>query len=248
VRAYWSALDILKQVAGELGLPQPVTINGTQDVQTLQLLSLLNSAGNELLMYYTWEQFTQQWNFNTEEGKDSYDLPLDYNYFVDQTQWDRTNFWPLLGPKSAQEWAWLKGGLLAAAPRLRYRVMNNKFWLHPTPQAGPDGFTPFNLNMEYLSCNWVATTTNVVAMVTLDGDLVQYDPWMVIKFIKMKFYELKGFDTTATTADFMRIFNALTGKSRGAPKLSLSPRYPPLFIGPWSIPDGSWDVGVSMTP
>jgi hypothetical protein len=50
--AYWTALQTVNQIAGELGLDQVATITGLSDVQSIQLLSLLNSAGNELGMYY----------------------------------------------------------------------------------------------------------------------------------------------------------------------------------------------------
>jgi hypothetical protein len=247
----WTAIEIVKQVAGELGLPQPQTLFGQDNPQIDQLVALLNSSGNELLTYYPWEQFVEFWNFQTVDGQQEYPVPDDWAYFVDQTQWDQTNHWPLLGPKSPQEWAWLKGGLLQAAPRMRYRVYNNKFVVWPIPAASTVGnpFTPFTLDMEYIRSTWVtAADLTQASMVTNDSDLVEYHPWMVIKFVKLKFYELKGFDTSGVRGDFMRIFQSLTGKDRGAPKLSLAPRFPPLFIGPWSIPDGSWDVNPGMTP
>ena len=239
---YWPALQIIQQVAAELGLPAPTTIVATTDVQINQLVALANASGNELILYYTWEQFIKEHSFTTVDGVPSYDLPEDWLYFTDQTQWDQTNHWPLLGPKTAQEWAWLKGGLLAAAPRMRYRVYQSKFWLWPVP-----GSTDFTMSMEYVMKNWVISDATApdtpAAMIVADGDEVMYHPWLFMKFLKLKFYELKGFDTTAPEADFMRMFMSLSGKSKGAPKLSLSPLYPPLFIGPWSIPDGSWDAG-----
>lgn len=234
---YWTAIDVLKQVTGELGLPSIPTVTGITDVQSVQLLALLNSAGNELMLYYPWEQLATEWVFNTVEGLADYDLPADYNYFTDATQWDRTNHWPLLGPKSPQEWAWLKGSLVAALPRQRYRVQNNKFKLWPVP-----GATSFTMAMEYIVKNWVLSGTNSASMITQDSDILQYDPWLLIKFVKFKFYELKGFSTTGVNADFMRVFNNLTGKDTGAKILSLSPQVQSQYIGPWSVPDGSWNV------
>lgn len=251
---YWSALDIAKQIAGELALPQPTSLTGSTTPQATQLLAMLNSAGNELLLYYTWQEFLKEWDFTTVVGQGEYPLPSDWSYFIDQTQWDRTNHWPLLGPKSPQEWSWLKGGLLAAAPRMRYRVMNNNFLLWPVPGVLTDGNgnpMDFNMAMEYISDNWVVPVSDpdsFANMVVADGDLVRYNPWLMVKFIKYKFYELKGMETTGVLSDFMRIFNSLTGKDKGAPKLSLSPRFPPLFIGPWSIPDGSWDTSANTQP
>lgn len=239
---YWTALELLQQVAQELGLPRPDTLVGTTDVQVNQLTALLNASGNELLTYYTWEQFIKEWTFSTIDTQESYDLPEDWLYFTDQTQWDRTNHWPLLGPKSPQEWSWLKGGLLAAAPKMRYRVYQDKFWLWPVP-----GSSSFDMAMEYVVKNWCTNAGSPdpvpADMVLADGDTVMYHPWLFMKFLKLKFYELKGFDTSAVSNDFLRIFQSMTGKSKGAPKLSLAPLFPPIFIGPWSIPDGSWDTG-----
>lgn len=240
---YWSALKVLTQVAGELGLPAPPTITGLSDLQSVQLLSLLNSGGNELMLYYPWEQFVKEWEFLTELDKADYELPDDYNYFRDQTQWDRTNHWPLMGPKSAQEWAWLKGSLVAPLPRLRFRIADNLFKIYPTPTPGTQP-PEFKLAMEYIQKNWVLKTDGITEtdMITEDGDLLRYDPWLLIKFVKFKFYELKGFSTTGVNADFMRVFNALTGKDVGAKKLSLAPQNTIPYLGPWSVPDGSWNV------
>ncbi len=236
--SYWTAEQVLKQATGELGLPQaPATSDSPGSVQGW---ALLNAAGNDLVQLYPWGQLLKEWDFTTTADEGEYPVPADWSYFIDQTQWDRTDHWPLLGPKSPQEWAWLKGGLLAAAPRMRYRVMDNKFMVWPIPTAG------FNLAMEYVSKNWVITNDDTGAvptdMATKAGDIIQFNPWLVVKYVKLKFYELKGFNQDSSRADFMRMYLSLTGKDKGAPKLSLAPIYPPLFIGPWSIPDGSWDT------
>jgi len=237
--AYWSAADILKQTASELGL----TFTSISDTTVIskQLLAALNSAGNEMLLYYPYEQFATEWPFTTQAGVGAYDLPSDWKYFRDNTQWDRTNHWPMLGPKSPQEWAWLKGGLIASFPRTRYRVINNQFNIWPVPPTV--NFTPFNMAMEYIRSTWVLQGVSPKEMVTQDGDICQYDPWLLIKYIKLKFYQLKNFDTTSVEKDFMRMFDTLFGKDVGAPVLSMTPVITPVFIGPQSIPDGNWNTG-----
>lgn len=235
----WSSLEIGTQIAGELGLPVPTSMVDATNVQARQILSLMNSAGAELQLYYPWEQFKQDFAPTIVALTDSYDLPDDWRYAVDQTQWDRTNHWPLLGPKSPQEWAWLKGSFVASLPRIRYRIQNNKLKLYPAPASVLD------LHMEYVSSYWAGLATEVVPtkeMITLNDDIVYYDPWLIIKFVKMKFYELKGFPTSGVQADFMRVFNALTGKDTGAEILNLAPNVQSSYIGPWSVPDGSWNV------
>lgn len=238
--AYWNALRAINQVAGELGITQVTSITGTASVQTTQLVALMNAAGNELLTYYPWQQLIKEWSFTTVNGQEDYTPPAAVAYFVDQTQWDRTNRWPLLGPKSAQEWAWLKGSLVAALPRQRYRIAGDKLKLWPIP-----GSTNFTLSMEYIDQNWVSQITGPTPSTTIlnDSDLILYDPWLIVKFTKLKFYQLKGFKTTNVESDFQRTFDALTGKDVGADKLNLAHVQTSQYIGPNSVPDGSWNVG-----
>ena len=237
---YWSALATVKQVAGELGLPAPVTLVGTVDLITSQLTALLNSAGNELLLYYPWEQFSSTFSLATVPTQGDYTLPADLAYFTDQTQWDNTNHWPLAGPKSAQEWAFLKGSLVAPLPRIRYRIAGDVLKLYPIPAVGASSLS---LSMEYISKNWVLPASLVESdMIVSDDDILQYNPWLLVKFIKFKFYELKGLPTLGVQADFMRIFNSLTGKDTGADKLSLASTPTSMYIGVYSVPDGNWNV------
>jgi hypothetical protein len=61
--------------------------------------------------------------------------------------------------------------------------------------------------------------------------------------VKLKFWQIKGFDTKTLQFDFERIFNQAMSRNQGAPRLSLSPRPTNYYIGPQNILDGSWPVG-----
>lgn len=232
----WTALRIVAQAAGEMALPVPTTLVGNVTAQTAQLTALLNSAGAELVGYYPWQELSAPFSVATIPTVDSYALPDDYGYFVDQTQWDATNHWPLLGPKSAQEWAWLKNSFVASLPRMRFRVLGNQLKFYPTPQA------VYNFYMEYVSRNWLTSVGIPTDMVVADADEILFNPWLMIKFLKLKFYQLKGFSTDGVGVDFKNTFDSITAKDTGAEKLSLAPQVQTPYIGPWSIPDGSWQV------
>jgi hypothetical protein len=45
---------------------------------------------------------------------------------------------------------------------------------------------------------------------------------MIIKFLKAKFLEAKGFDASSARLEFENMFNSRTGKDEGAPILSAS--------------------------
>ena len=179
--AIWNALRIATQVAGELGLDVPASLVSTSDKIASQLLSLMNAAGAELLMYFPWEQLAKEYAPAIIANQDAYALPADFAYFRDQTQWDRTNRWPLMGPKSAQEWAFLKGSLVAALPRQRFRLQGGSFVLFPAPTSA------LNIRAEYISEWWVglgAGSAPVKDTITLDTDLIYYNPWLIVKFVK----------------------------------------------------------------
>lgn len=244
---------VVQQAMLEMGLPRPNEVVASADATVQQLLALFNSCGYEMVLGYPWEQLQKEWILTTQEGLADYELPDDWSYFIDQTQWDRTNHWPLLGPKTAQEWQWLKGGLLSSGPRLRYRLRAGKFQLFPTPSAtntptsGSDGtFVPWTLAMEYIANTWLASASLANTYYTEaqnDSDILLLDPWIMVKFLKLKFWEAKGLDTSAYTKDFLNTWNFRLGKDKGAPILTLSPRPRTQLIGINNIPDGSWNVG-----
>jgi hypothetical protein len=249
-----SILWIIQQSMSELGLPVPREAVANEDDLVRQFVALLNRAGYELVQGYPWEQLDKQHLIETVEGQDEYDLPSDWSYFIQQTQWDRTNHWPLLGPKSPQEWQWLKGGLLSSGPRIRYRVWKGKFVIFPTPSptntpspnTNTGVFAPWTLAMEYISRNWLASATDANTtydMATNDTDVCLLDPWVVTAYLKLKFRQAKGLDDTSFKEDFVQLFWARTGKNQGAPILTMAPRARTMLIGVNNIPDGSWNVG-----
>lgn len=238
---YWTALDIIKQTAGELGLPQPLTVVGLDDVQSTQLLALMHAACSELQNYYPWEQLVKQYSFTVTSGDDAYVLPDDFGYMIDQTQWNATSQEFLQGPRSAQEWGYLGNAAAAGIGILRFRIVEGHIKFRPTPTATAD------ITLEYNSRFWVATpgSSPIVLYtdkVTLDTDIVALNPWLVVRFVKLKFYELKGLPTGGVNTDFMRIFQSLTGKDSGARVLSLNHSRGSNLLGPGSIPEGSWGV------
>lgn len=246
-----SVLWCIQQSMIEMGLNKPAQAVASQDVTVQQMVALLNRAGTDMVIGYPWEQLTKEYIFDTSTSTPSADgltlsmaLPSDWSYFLDQTQWDRTNHWPLLGPKTAQEWQWLKGGLLSSGPRIRYRVVGGNLELFPGAS------TTSQIAMEYVSNGWLqdAGTANThYDEIENDTDIVLFDPWVITAYLKLKYWEAKGLDTTAYSQDFVNVWQARIGQNKGAPVLTLAPRARTMLIGVNNIPDGSWNVGNGVT-
>lgn len=219
---YKSASDVLNAVALELGIsddPNPYTT--TNSVFT-QLRGLLNSAGQEMVELYDWQILKKEYSFVTNAATDDgiYDLPDDFSSMVPQTGWDRTNEVPLMGPVSSQIWAYLKGrDLVSKTIYASFRLAENKLKIFPDDPV-PDGLT---IAFEYKSRNWVQENSDPVQYhdyVVSGADYVLFEPILVVKFLKAKYLEAKGFSSEAARQEFANIFGNRTGVDESSPILN----------------------------
>jgi hypothetical protein len=217
-----SVNDVINRAALEAGLLPSSSPVDDPDEAYIQLTGLLNSAGQELLELHPWQTFVQRYEINTT-GADSgtYDLPDDFNYMIDQTGWDRTNRVAMGGPLSAQDWTYLEGrDLVSQTIYASFRQVDNKLDLFPQPP--PDGL---RITFEYIGRNWISEQGQDAPnrdTVGAGSDIVWTDPLLTIKFLKLKFLQAKGFDTTAAALEFDTLLASRTGKDAGAPILSAS--------------------------
>ena len=215
-----SANNIINRVAVEIGLnkdPDPVS---SQDEVFVQLKGLLDSAGQELVELNHWQIMDRQFSFTTQAGDTGiYDLPDDFSAMIDQTGWDRTNNLPIGGPLSSQDWAYLEGrDLVSQKIYASFKLEDNKLYLFPQPP--PVGI---DISFEYASRSWVAqatNTTNRFDIVQTGSDIVLYEPILIVKMLKVKMLEAKGFDASAARNEFELMFDSRTGRDTGASILS----------------------------
>ena len=152
-------------------------------------------------------------------GQVRYPLPADFARMVDKTQYNKANRWALLGPNDAQQWQWLKSGWAANGPRTRFRLMAGKFCIWPMPTSVA------TLGCEYVSNGWVISAAGSVQSSFLaDTDLSIFPDRLLVMGAKLKFFELKGFNTTALLNDFTRELDKYKAAEAGSDTLSLAPR------------------------
>ena len=60
-----TALQIIQQAAGEMGLEVPQSVAGTQSADGLQMFALLNAVGSELVRQYPWSNLVKTHKFTT---------------------------------------------------------------------------------------------------------------------------------------------------------------------------------------
>ena len=164
--------------------------------------------------------------------KVKYALPTDYDSIVPRTQWDKSKHWEMLGPESAQQWEWLLSGFISTGPRIRWRLLGGYFQIWPGYSANE------NLGFEYRSKGWALSSGGTVQnSFTADTDTCIYPDRLMVLSTKLKYFQAKGFDTTALYRDYLTEFETSVAQDTSAANLSFAPRPGTVLIGWDNIPD-----------
>ena len=191
---------------------QVVSVSG----QTITMSQMASGSGNGAIVL----------------AQTAYDLPFDFERITNRTQWDKTKHWEALGPEDAQQWQWLKSGYISTGPRIRWRILDNQF------QVWPPMNTNEYLGWEYKSKGWVRSPTGAVLNTFVaDNDTTVLDDRIVVLATKLKYFQVKSFDTTALSQDYQRYLSVAKAQDKGAPNLSFAPYPSKVLIGYANIPD-----------
>tara|TARA_R110000868_G_scaffold371773_1_gene635523 strand:+ start:441 stop:1334 length:894 start_codon:yes stop_codon:yes gene_type:complete len=167
--------------------------------------------------------------------KVKYAFPDDYDAIVPRTQWDKSKHWEMLGPEDAQQWEWLLSGYIATGPRIRWRLYGNYFQIWP-------GFSNAeSLGYEYRSNGWALSAGGTVkTSFTVDTDTCIYPDRVMVLMTKLKYFQAKGFDTTALYRDYLTELETCIAQDTSAANLSFAPRPGNILIGYDNIPDSGY--------
>jgi len=162
----------------------------------------------------------------------AYDLPPDFENITNRTQWDKSKHWEMLGPEDAQQWQWLKSGYISTGPRVRWRILDGQFQIWPVMNTNE------YLGWEYRSKGWARSATGAIKnSFTADSDTTVLDDRIMVLGTKLKYFQIKSFDTTALMQDYQRYLSIAKANDKGAPNLSFAPYPSKVLIGYANIPD-----------
>lgn len=229
-----SLLTVVQAVAEEVGIDEPGAVATSTDKNVVQLFRLANRSGRRLAKM-NWAVLQKEHTFTTVNGTASYDLPSDFDRFLDGTMWDRDQYWSLRGPLSPREWQVYKSGLVASATvRSRFRVKPdtrvNKYFLDPTPTSALDHV------FEYASNQWVKDSTNANGLTaySADGDISLIDEELIELDVIWRFLARKGFAYEEEKAEAVKAIEQAFAEDGGAPVLNMG--------GPVNIPESRMNL------
>lgn len=170
--------------------------------------------------------------------KVKYAFPTDYDAIVPRTQWDKSKHWEMLGPEDAQQWEWLLSGFISTGPRVRWRLYGDYFQIWP-------GFSNAEfLGFEYRSKGWANSAAGVSKnSFTVDTDTCIYQDRLMVLMTKLKYFEAKGFDTTAMYRNWVTELETDIAQDTSFANLSFAPKPGNILIGFDNIPDTGYGPG-----
>ena len=164
-----------------------------------------------------------------------YPLPSDWDRQVDRTHYDKSKRWEMLGPTDAQQWQFLKSSYISTGPRIRYRILGGYF------QVWPAMNTDEYLGFEYMSNQWATSSAGVTqTSFQADTDTCIFPDRLMVTALKKKYFEIKGFDSTAFTRDYLQQLSFAKANDSGSATLSFAPTPGAILIGFENIPDANY--------
>jgi hypothetical protein len=198
-------------------------IQSTQVVSALGTTVTINSAA------------TSDGSGNYVFGQVMYDLPAGFDRITDRTQYDKSKRWEMLGPETPQQWQWLKSSYISTGPRIRWRIMGQKFQIWPLTSTNE------YLSFEYISANWATSAAGAgQTQFIQDSDTCIFPNRLMVLALKKKYFEVKGFDTSSFQRDYDMQLNIAKANDAGSATLSLAPRVANVLIGWENIPDANY--------
>jgi hypothetical protein len=234
-----TALAVIQDACGQLGLPVPTAgITAPNDETAQQMLRLLNWCGRRLVKpvgTVRWTALKRTWNLATVPAQTLYDLPDDWDSFIDVTGWNTTSRLPMLGPATDPQWSTLRARNLGVSTiSVVYRVRNRQFEIYNAYSS------PQNLIIDYSSRAWVmhpGTPDTFTDAITDDADELLFDNELITAKLKLAFLQAKGFDTTVAQTEYNEIEEQALNADTDAPALNTGRSHGYPLISNLNLPD-----------
>jgi hypothetical protein len=229
--------QMVQAAAERMGLPEPDSVVANPEVTAQRLLRLFQNSGMDMVRRNQWQALMKEHTFTTVNAETQTDTPIpsDFDRFVDETIYNRTENRRVLGPMNAREWQ--SNQALSASPVTdMFRVRGGAFLYYPAPTAGD------TVAYEYVSRWWIDTNqddSGEASVFAADDDVVLLDEEMIIQDVIWRYRQSTGQQyAEAFRMAQLTMLNRIAS-DKGRKTLRLAERS---SIGPGIlIPEGNWN-------
>lgn len=153
----------------------PGTIIGNNDDVAKQIFQAIKTSITDLARNYQWQELQKEYTFSSVVNQAGYNLPSDFDRMIDNTFWNASQNWAMIGGLTPESWRVLKNSLLTQAETVEYfRIRGNQIIIHRTPSVVE------NYVYEYITKNIVKSASNVAQSEFLaDTDNTVIDEYLI---------------------------------------------------------------------
>lgn len=243
-----TVLSIIQDAADRLNQPAIASVFGNQSQDARALLQALIQEGKDLLTEDPpWADLIAEHTFTTQEGVEEYALPADYQRMINNTCWDRNQYWQVRGGLTPQQWQVIRSGLYQTArlsANFRLKSSTDKkskaFYLDPIPGTVQDE-APRTLVFEYQRKFWVYEGDNFYPRPQADTNEVLFDEEMMTQGVRWRWRQARDLPYAALMQEYSDYRNKMIAQDRAPPTLSVNEQ-------PWRLPLGNIpDTGFGLT-
>jgi len=231
-----TALSIIQNATGQLGLPQPTAVFTSTNAQTIQFRTLMNQEGRELADAHQWTALTKSTSFTTvalqpQAGA----IPSDFSRFVNNSMWDQTTARPVKGPISEQSFQMFQAFPVYTNVNPVFLVREGVIIFQPAANAGD------TVAYSYVSKNWARSSADVPQEeFEADTDYSVLPEDLIALGVIWRFKKAKGFDYSEEYKTYQQQRQEIISRDGGAPNLNMT--YGLNRVSPYAanILQGNW--------
>ena len=201
-----SLLTICQSAADDTKGERPISIVGNTEPDAQMLLRLVYKVGLDLRRAIPWQVLRKEKTFTAIAGDEQTSiLPSDFDRFMPETFWNRTDIFLVSGPVSPTEWAGMKANNYNDEAR-KFIHRGNSVFVVPDFDGGE------SLAFEYISKNWIDTDADGLGDATVwaaDTDTSAIDEELLTLGVTYEYRKAQGAPSDRARADYIAARKAL---------------------------------------
>lgn len=227
-------LTVVRNASDRIGVPRPDEVAMSTDQQVRQMMALANQEGRELARSHDWQALVKQHTFVTVDAEAQPDaVPDDWDKFIPDSFFNRSQMLPLVGPITPQEWQAIIALPAVFTFYLLYRQRDGAFLITPSVPADQ------TIAYEYRSKNWCESAGGTPqSQYEGDTDVALLDEEIITDGLVWRFLRAKGVDYSEEFATYERQKQRSQARDGSSGALNaagftsiLRPGYPNIPIG-----------------
>lgn len=195
-----SILTLVQDAARTLKQNAPTVVTSSSDELVKQMRELADQTGYELMKRAEWQELVREVVFYARATTDQgylVSIATDFDRFIDDTLWNRTDNRKVAGPVTPAEWQQDQSNTSTSPPQ-KYRLREKKLLLGPDAPSSGD-----RMAAEYISRHWVESTAGTgLASINDDSDILRVPEEIFKLGLIFRFLKTNGFEYAEQLEDY----------------------------------------------